>query len=73
MHIPLMYMNILIYGYGHLTSSIWSGSASEQICASSGRLSITITRVGFSGADPTKNLLSCRRTKISQPPWMTQT
>ena len=30
-YIPLMYMNILIYGYGHLTSSILSEYPSEQI------------------------------------------
>ena len=57
-YIPLLYMNILIHGYGHLTSSIWPGSPSEQICASPpcgrGGL-IGITRVGSSGADPTKN------------------
>ena len=27
----LIYMNILIYSYDHLTSSIWLGSPSEQI------------------------------------------
>ena len=32
-YIPLMYMNILIYGYGHLTSSILSEYPSEQIRA----------------------------------------
>ena len=34
-YIPLMCMNILIYGYGHLTSSIWSEYPSEQIRTSS--------------------------------------
>ena len=51
-------MNILIYGYGHLTSSIWSGSPSEQIRPSlirDGGRSIGITRVWTSKADWTKN------------------
>ena len=51
-------MNILIYGYGHLTSSILSEYPSEQIRPSSApaRLRVPligITRVGSSEADPT--------------------
>ena len=53
-------MKILIYGYDYLTSSIWSGSPSEQIRnpASSGRggFVISITRVWLSEADQTKKL-----------------
>ena len=57
-YIPLMCMNILIYGYGYLTSSIWSEYPSEQIRPPTAALSrcclIGITRVGSSKADPTK-------------------
>ena len=52
-------MKSLIYGYGHLTSSIWSGSPSEQIRPSltrgRGGRSVGITRVWTSKADQTKN------------------
>ena len=54
-----MYMNILIYGYGHLTSSILSQYPSEQIrlplSPGASLCLIGITRVGSSEADPTKN------------------
>ena len=40
-----MYMNILIYGYGHLTSSIWSGSPSEQIRTSAGFSNVVLFNV----------------------------
>ena len=53
-------MNISINSHGHLTSSIWSGTPSEQIRASPPARSclIGITRVGSSEADPTKNMSS---------------
>ena len=55
----LIKMNILIYGYGHLTWSMWSCWPSKQICTPLARrggwgLLIGITRVGSSEADPTK-------------------
>ena len=57
-HAPLIYMNILIYGYGYLTSSIRSIYPSEQIRTPSPPArcrvrSICIPRVGSSKADPT--------------------
>ena len=52
-------MNILICGYGHLTSSILSEYPCEQIHTPPSPCRcclIGITRVGSSEADPTKNL-----------------